>query len=174
MNVIEQIPKKDKQLIIATFLFGIFTGFFLYVTVFAPAYNDGLLPDMPRNQSNVITITGVQYGPCLDSGMTCPSFELDTDGVLRSIGPTPLSEPEVVEETQLPRALVGDVRQKLQEVDWALVTEPRFGGDCGMTELNEYRYVVTMGEVTYIIDTCATEFPFESDLNQTFLTFFVE
>jgi hypothetical protein len=174
MNVIEHIPKKEKQIIIATFLFGLFTGFFLFVTVFAPTYNEGILPAPPKNQSNDITVTGVQYGPCLNSGMTCPSFELNADGVLRSIGATPLSETEEVEVTELPRALIGDIRQKLQTLDWPSVTEPRFASDCGTTEINEYRYVVTMGEVTYIVDTCATEFPFEGELNQTFLTFFVE
>lgn len=174
MGVWNTLSKRDKQLIISTFLFGIFTGFFLYVTVYAPNYGDGLLPKLPVNQAGVISVTGVMYGACLETGLTCPSFELGRDGVLRSIGATPLTEPEVVEVIELPRALMNDIRRQLQSTDWATYTEPRFGANCGAVQSDEYRYVVTLGEATYIVDTCATEFPLESELNQTLQTFFVK
>ncbi len=171
----ELATKPQKQLIVATFLFGFFTGAYLYVTVFAPAYSDGIVPDLrSSSKDNDFNIQATQYGACLQSGLTCPTYELDARGMLRALPGVPLDEEDILVEIELTSADMRLVKNAVREATLEAYAATSDREDCAQVESNEYRYMITNGADTYTLDTCRTDFDKTSELQEVLEALFEE
>lgn len=73
------MEKKDLLTFLATFLFGVFTGGYLYYIGWAPQMNDLTTPRPDSNGALVgdeLEIVGEQYGACSSSPTGCPQFRI--------------------------------------------------------------------------------------------------
>lgn len=74
------MEKKDLLTFLATFLFGVFTGGYLYYVGWSPQMNE---LDTPLTTSrdavagDELEIVGEQYGACASSSAGCPQFRLN-------------------------------------------------------------------------------------------------
>lgn len=164
-SLFEFVTKEQKWLIASTFVIGAIAGAYLYLTVFATQFQDGILPDLPETVSaGDVSVRGGQYGGCINSGLTCPSFEIDADGVLSSSPSAPLTDDPVVIKVDLDRETLALLRELITTAPLAEYAELSSRADCQAAANDEYRYVLFVGENSYIVDTCRTNFSADSDL----------
>lgn len=169
----KNVTREQKLLLLSTFVVGAVSGAYLYLTVYAPAYREGFFPDLPDTLSeDDVSVRAVQYGDCISSGFTCPSYELAVDGWLFTSPPTDLQAEAVVHETRLgnqTRSVLYNAITKAPLVEYGMESS---SANCTSEKGNHYRYVIFRGEENFIIDTCRTNFPAESDLATVLKTFF--
>jgi hypothetical protein len=167
-----QITREQKWLIGSTFGIGFVAGAYLYLTAFAPAFHDGLIPgESVRIDESELSIRGTEYGACIESGKTCPSFEL-TDGVLRSAPPTALAEDPVIVRIDLSRGVERQLSALLTEEALTRYQAARSSEACSDPTDTHYRYEIDRGGERVVLDTCRTAFPEESELAVLLASFF--
>jgi hypothetical protein len=156
---------KDYLVMILTFAVGILSGFYLYVTAFAPQFDEyvGQTEEVYKD----FVLEGSQYGGDRMGG-TAPSFQVLENGSYRYL--PYVAEGEVVEaqEGVLPRALFNEVKQTLTadalEISSQIVTR----GDCfSYVDGRDFNYNVTLDAVEYTLDTCTTALSTGSIMNTT-------
>lgn len=74
------MEKKDLLPFLATFLFGVFTGGYLYYVGWSPQMNELDTPPTTSRDTvagDELEIVGEQYGACASSSAGCPQFRLN-------------------------------------------------------------------------------------------------
>lgn len=137
----------------STFFMGMFTGAYLYVTVFAPEYKS----DIASSEivaADAIIIKGEMYGGCSRSG-SCASFRLIDD---RSYNYLSYPEDESVR---------GEIPSSLSESLFNYIGTKTFFNDAqkstpascsSYVDGIDYSYEVELSGKTYMLDTCGTAF----------------
>lgn len=160
------VRRDQKLLLLSTFIVGLASGAYLYLTVYAPEFGDGFLPDRPEEvEEEDVSIRAGQYGDCIGSGLTCPSYELNSDGVLFI---SPAVDVRTVEPV-IRRSQQDD--ESIAVLYEALVSAPldeyavaSTVDTCTHAPGDHYRYVVFVGSENFVLDTCRTSFPKDSKL----------
>ncbi len=157
--------KQDIAIMGITFVVGIFAGFYLYTTAFAPQF-DEFVGQTEEVYADFV-IEGSQYGGDRAGG-TAPSFQLLENGSFRYL---PYAvEGEVVEakEGLLPRALLTEVKQTLTQESLEIASGPVVRGDCfSYVDGRDFMYKVTLESVDYTLDTCTTALTNDSIVGST-------
>ncbi len=161
----KRVSKEQKLLIASTFAIGFISGAYLYLTVFVTEFRDGVLPKLPEQvRDGDISVRAAQYGICLDSGLTCPSYEVSVDGRLFVEPPASPTGTAVVEEGALTRAELVTLHRLINQAPLEAYKAPSAVANCASDFSDHHRYVITMGATTHILDTCRTMFPVDSEL----------
>lgn len=149
----------QKILLLLTFLSGMFIGGALYITVFAPQYE----ADEVAGKSQ-FSIVGEVYGGCVRTPNGCPSFRLTDD---RSFQYLIGGEKQ---EGSLPSTITKPIFADLTDYRLQTYAAPIEREDCrSYVDGVDYRYEITIGDTRYVIDTCKTSFPNDSELQQHLL-----
>jgi hypothetical protein len=155
--------RKDYLVMIMTFVVGIISGFYLYVTAFAPQFDEYVGQTEAMYEDFVLE--GSQYGGDRMGG-TAPSFQVLENGSYRYLPYTAEGEVAEAREGVLPRALFSEVKQTLTadalEISSQIVTR----GDCfSYVDGRDFNYSVTLDGVEYTLDTCTTALSTGSIMN---------
>lgn len=147
--------------LLITFGVGMVAGGYLYLTGFAPQFEeysgqtDAVYEDL--------VIVGESYG-----GMrrdSAPSFQLLNDGTFRYLAATPFDESQIVKEGSVPNSLLKAVKKELSQNSLTKAEQLNTNGPCvSAVDGTDYRYTITQNNVTYDLDSCGTEFTVESAL----------
>jgi len=156
---------KDYLVMIMTFVVGIISGFYLYVTAFAPQFDEFI--GQTEEVYEDFVLEGTQYGGDRMGG-TAPSFQVLENGAYRYLPYAASGEVPEAQEGVLPRALFNEVTQTLTaealEISSQIVTR----GDCmSYVDGRDYTYNVTLEGEEYTLDTCTTALSSGSILNTT-------
>ena len=168
----DNVTKQQKNLLILTFLFAMFCGAYLYLTVFAPAVQDGILPSYSKRSDNDFIIQVAEYGRCIDSQFTCASYRIDSSGSLMLLPPTLVNSDPVVTQIRLSKDQIGEIRQLLIKDNLKSYAKPKLGATCNQADSDEFRYSITLEAEVYHLDTCQTEFGRDNDLYGFLQSFF--
>ena len=154
------VQKKDIGLIFMTFLIGIAAGWYLYISAFAPQFNEYLGESEAVYED--LVVVGEQYG-----GMrlgTAPSFQLLKDGSFSYLPFSETGESAKPIQGTLPRTLLNEIKMELTARNLAdlsaIVTDPA----CASAyDGIDYVYEITLQSEVYTLDTCSTAFTNTSD-----------
>ncbi len=139
---------------IMTFVVGIISGFYLYVTAFAPQFDEFM--GQTEEVYEDFVLQGNQYGGDRMGG-TAPSFQVLENGSYRYLPYTEEGGVADVQEGVLPRALFNEVKQTLTPAGLEISSQIVTRGDCmSYVDGRDYTYAVTLDGVEYTLDTCTT------------------
>lgn len=171
--MLKGVTKEQKLLLLSTFVVGLVCGAYLYLTVYAPKFKEGFFPDLPVTvRDGDVSIRAAQYGDCISSGLTCPSYELDVEGTLFTTPPTPPQNEAVIYELPQKTDTLDALYAAITAAPISEYSVPSANETCTHTEGDNYRYVLFLGKENFILDTCRTNFPKESELAAALLSFF--
>lgn len=142
--------------LVFTFIVGMFSGAYLYMTSFAPEYaSDGFSGEVTEESLGVI---GEQTGGCQMGARACASFRLTGNRQYEYIPAHPLG-------TDTPQPLTGKVsvfamdnlKKVLTVTDFEALTLP---GDTCQAAFDgiDYKYTILLNGETYELDSCGTSF----------------
>lgn len=151
-----------KFIFASSFLMGVITGGYVFITFFAPEYGDDGF------QSDTLTITGQAYGGC-DRGGFCSSFQLREGGAYQYLS----SDDAVMEAGTLPSSLYRSITSELTSSQLDSFAQPQAIRDCiSYVDGIDYTYNITQHGKLYKLDTCTTGFPHQSKLQEAFIDAF--
>ena len=145
-------------ILVMTFITGMFAGVYLYITAFAPAYDNN--SNAVANETEIdFLLHGKKVGECNTQGAVCPSFELRSDRTYTFV-------PQYVYTNATPEKITGKLGKNIFDVlisyiasiDLRALEEKTPHADCSPLYDTNYRYDLTYKGVTYTYDTCNTLF----------------
>jgi hypothetical protein len=155
---------REYFIIIMTFITGMFAGAYLYVTSFAPSYQE----DTVQEQSEItFLLHGRKTGDCSAEGSVCPSFELRSD---RTYSYIPLSYMGNTKDSEINGKLGKDKFDTLLAYIDSVnldALQKRSVHKCSTLYDTNYQYNLTYMGKSYHYDTCNTVFK-ESVLSTKF------
>ena len=157
--------KQDIIIMVMTFFVGIFAGFYLYTTAFAPQFDEyvGQTEEVYAD----FVVGGRQYGGDRMAG-TAPSFQVLQNGSYRYQPYAAKDEVSMVKEGTLPRALLNEVKQTLTPTALDMSSGPVVRGDCmSYVDGFDYAYTITLAGENYTLDTCTTALTNDSIVGST-------
>jgi hypothetical protein len=157
------MDRKTLTLFISTLVVGMFTGAYFYVTVFAPAYKNSDVATT-AGDPNAVTIEGQMNGACVDAN-TCASFKLSDNGSFDY-----LAYPGAkVRKGTLADASTRKLFSSIGTLEFFDDAKPIAVNACAShPNTVTYAYTVTLGGKIYILDTCATAFASDTQLQMQF------
>lgn len=156
---------KDYVVMAVTFLVGVTSGFYLYVTAFAPQFDDFIGTTAEVYEDFVLQ--GSQYGGDRMGG-TAPSFQVLKDGSYRYLPHVAPGEIAEAKEGVLPRTIFNEVKQTLTAEGLNISSQIVTRGDCmSYVDGRDYTYEVTLDGVEYTLDTCTTALTEDSIMKKT-------
>jgi len=139
--------------LVSTFLMGIISGAFLYVSVFAPAYESDI-EGSESIDSEAVVISGSMYGGCMEMDM-CASFKLIDD---RSYSYLEYAGGEV-EKGKIPAELSDSLFEYIDSNALFNDSKMATSDSCdSFVDGIDYRYEVANDDEEYTLDTCGTVF----------------
>ncbi len=148
----------------STFLMGMFTGAYLYVSVFAPNYESDIASSEALD-NDTIAIEGQMYGGCLRSGK-CASFKLLENGTYSYL----VSPDTEVQKGHLPKDATDAIFDVVGTNAFFNDTDEVSQDLCSSyVDGTDFKYEVTLDEDAYTLDTCTTAFAYDEDLQSAFL-----
>ncbi len=149
---------RDIFIIFMTFVTGFFAGVYLYITSFAPSYqNNERTPEMEEIS---FLLQGQKVGGCSLDSAVCPSFELRADRTYTYIPRYFISEGKTeVIEGRLGKPVFNDLVEYIDAIDDLHALEEKTpDANCSPVYDTNYRYnLIYKGEM-YQYDTCHTVF----------------
>ena len=146
---------KDYFILGLTFLTGMFAGAYLYITSFAPDYQQDAIQ---QTEEMVFLLQGQKRGGCNKDGDLCPSFELRKN---RSYSYVPQYLDGVDQEEVIHGKLGKDKFDTLiayvDALDLAELEKKTTGGCSALYDTN-YAYNMVYEGKSYTYDTCNTKF----------------
>ncbi len=148
------MTRQDFLIMIVTFVVAVCAGFYLYMTAFAPQFEE--LTGQTEEVYEDFVIEGSQYGGDRMGG-TAPSFQVLENGSFRYLPYTNEGETADVKEGVVPRTLLNDVKKIMTEENLGIASTIVTRGDCmSYVDGRDYAYTVTVEGVSYTLDTCTT------------------
>ena len=147
------IQLQEKILLVTTFLIGMVAGWYLYITAFAPQFNEFMGNTVAIYED--LVLIGDQYGGIRVG--SAPSFQVLKDGSYNYVTNSDTSESEQHHSGTLPSGLWSEVRSVLTTTRLTELARPLSAGNCAsMADGIDYKYEITLQSVPYTLDTCST------------------
>lgn len=147
--------------LLITFGVGIVAGGYLYLTGFAPQFED--LSGQTEAVYEDLVIVGEQYGG--DRLGSAPSFQVLNDGTFRYLESAASEDQIIAKEGVVPKALLAAVKKELTPKELESLEQSAPADNCpSYVDGLDYRYTVTLASVSYKLDSCGTQFTVNSDL----------
>jgi hypothetical protein len=159
------MKKQDWLNILFTFIVGVFVGFYVYVTGFAPTVEK--IETTVEEIGETLIVTGEAYGGC-DRVQTCPSFNIADDGTYRySYTPRGATTP-VLREGALPLSIQRNLKKYATKDTLEQFSKPVDPVMCeSYVDGIDVRYVIELEGELYTLDSCGTNVDVDSKLWQT-------
>lgn len=146
--------KQDILIMIVTFIVAVCAGFYLYLTAFAPQFED--LTGQTEEVYEDFVIEGSQYGGDRMGG-SAPSFQVLKNGTYRYLPYTAEGEVAEAKEGTVPRSLLTEIKNILTADSLESASTIVTRGDCmSYVDGIDYAYAVTLRGESYTLDTCTT------------------
>ena len=146
--------RQDILIMIVTFVVAVFAGFYLYLTAFAPQFEE--LAGQTEEVYEDFVLEGTQYGGDRLGG-TPPSFQVLENGTYRYLPYTLEGAVVDAREGTVPRSLLNEVKNELTEEVLVTAATIVTRGDCmSYVDGLDYNYSVTVNGENYTLDTCTT------------------
>jgi len=140
---------------------GIFTGVFLYLTVFAPEYSNDISEDVVSPTST--SIEGVIYGGCQRNN-SCPSFKLKESGSYQFLS----AGDAEIEKGSIPYELRDTLFEGFSSSTLTAESKIITNNHCkSFVDGQDATYTVTFKGESYVLDTCTSEFSRNTDMQDT-------
>lgn len=147
--------------LLITFGVGVIAGGYLYLTGFAPQFEE--LTGQTEAAYDDLVIVGERYGG--DRFNSSPSFQVLNDGTFRYLEGAILGEVPVAKEGVLPKTLLAAIKKELSPTELNKAEQPAPADTCiSYVDGLDYRYTIVLERSTYKLDTCGTEFSGDSAL----------
>ena len=144
---------QEKILLVTTFLIGLVAGWYLYITAFAPHFNEYV--GQTEAVYEDLVVVGDQYGG-RRSGMA-PSFQVLKDGSFNYVTAGENGTGENHREGTVPRAIWGEVMAALTRAKVTALAQPVNDPMCvSQTDGTDYTYHITLKGTEFMLDTCTT------------------
>ncbi|MAZ66166.1 MAG: hypothetical protein CMF25_03570 [Kangiellaceae bacterium] len=138
-----------------TFIVGVFSGAYLYVTVFAPQYNDDGFEDPSEI---ALRIQGQTYGGCQRTG-SCPQFELENNRRYTYTKQAQrLDGEDEVMTGKMDRERFAQLADLLMETNFSALAQETQRSCDSYVDGVDYRYNVILEGEQFELDTCGTAF----------------
>ena len=146
------MKKHDILSILITFSAGAIVGVYLYTTGLPMIMSDRSVPDVEEMYE--FSIVGEFYGGC---GTTCPSFQVVGDGSYRYFYTPEATGQELLSEGILPFKIRQNLNKAISEKSLTVQSEQIERENCvSYADGSDLKYVVTLDNVEYDIDSCYT------------------
>lgn len=156
---------QDILIMIVTFIVAVCAGLYLYLTAFAPQFDD--LTGQTEEVYEDFVLEGTQYGGDRMGG-TAPSFQVLENGTYRYLPYTTEGEVAEAKEGTVPRSLLNEVKNSLTDDEVATAATIVTRGDCmSYVDGIDYNYTVTLNGENYTLDTCSTNLQVDGTLATT-------
>lgn len=156
---------QDILIMIVTFIVAVCAGFYLYLTAFAPQFEE--FAGQTEAVYEDFVVEGTQYGGDRLGG-TAPSFQILENGTYRYLPYTPAGEVVKAREGTVPRSLLTEVKNAMTDEALATAATIVMRGDCmSYVDGLDYNYSVTLNGENYTLDTCTTNLKIEGTLSTT-------
>ena len=158
------MKRQDVLILLITFLVGIITGGYLFLTGFAPQFlaHNGATDTTYSDFS----FSGEVYGGC-SRGDACPSFQVLMDGSFSYLPLGVVSGTGVI-NGNLSKLLMQELQTKFTNVNLEIASRSIEATTCdSYLDGMDFHYQVTLKTVVYIFDTCGTDFSTTSDMGVT-------
>lgn len=146
------MKKADYISVLVTLIVGLFSGFYLYTTVFAPAAMQVIEPDQDRILQ--FSVTGEFYGGCDDA---CPSFHLLGDASFRYFYTPEGGGKQEVFEGKISKTLQRKIDNVFTIPELERQSQFKKGDDCASySGESDISYDIFFEDNEYIVDSCST------------------
>lgn len=154
--------RQDILIMIVTFVVGVSAGFYLYMTAFAPQFEE--FSGQTEEVYEDFVLEGAQYGGDRMGG-TSPSFQILENGSFRYLPYTQQGEITDAKEGVVPRALLNDIKKLMTVENLVTASAIVTRGDCvSYVDGLDYAYTVTLDGVNFNLDTCTTNLKSEGSM----------
>ena len=148
----------------STFVMGIIAGFFLYLTVYAPAYKNDVA-SQEQQSKNAVVIEGQMYGGCSNSN-SCASFRL-LDDYSYNYQPFPSG---AIQKGFLPEQTAKAIFTTLGTKEFSSAMENYNSSNCeSQTGGLDFSYTVSHNGSSSEVDTCKTALAQNKQLQKVFM-----
>ena len=153
------IQLQEKILLVTTFLIGAVAGWYLYITAFAPQF-DNLVGQTESVYEDLVVI-GEQFGG--SSATAAPSFQILKDGSFNYVTYSAITGEASHKEGVVPRTLWTAVKKDLGRAKLEVLAKPVPDVTCVPNAAGmNYRYDITLNSVVYNLDSCTTALSHDS------------
>lgn len=154
---------RDWFILVSTFFVGAFSGIYLYMTAYAPTYEDrNIFDEIDEVPETPFDVFAFQYGGLLPEEYENATFEVDNTGTYTYMSGGLDSK---VYDSLLPEVLRKELHDAIAVADLdALSTE--VVSKCTPDQTG-YEYSIERKEVEYILNTCTSNFSHETELGET-------
>jgi hypothetical protein len=150
-------------ILVSTFVMGMLTGGFLYVSVFAPAYESDIETIGSINDDGVV-IEGQMYGGCQEMD-SCASFRIADD---RTFTYLEYEGAEIV-KGRLPNDVAVSVFKEVGTNAFFAASEEITNDSCAAyVDGLDFTYDISLGGDFYTLDTCTTALAYDEELQALF------
>ena len=156
---------QDILIMIVTFIVAICAGFYLYLSAFAPQFEE--FSGQTEAVYEDFVVEGSQYGGDRMGG-NAPTFQILENGEYRYLPYSSEGMTVEAKEGTLPRSLMQEIKSVLTDetVSAAATTVTR--GDCmSYVDGLDYNYSITLNGENYTLDTCTTNLTVDGTLSRT-------
>lgn len=147
------IQLQDKILLVTTFVIGLVAGWYLYITAFAPHFNQYV--GQTEAVYEDLVVVGDQHGG-RRIGMA-PSFQILKDGSFNYVTQATDGVAENHRDGTVPRAIWSEVKSALTKAKVVDLARPVSGEACASdADGTDYTYTITLQGNEYVLDTCTS------------------
>ena len=141
--------------LLITFGVGVVAGGYLYLTGFAPQFEE-LSGQTEAVYDDLVIVGDVYGGRRINS---TPSFQVLNDGTYRYLPSTPTGETVAAKEGTLPASLLREVKRELTKKSLTADATKVPATNCNsFVDGVDYRYTITLDSANYDLDSCGTQF----------------
>jgi len=153
--------RQDFLSLLITFIIGVVAGGYLYMTGFAPQFEE--LTGQTEAVYDDLVVVGEVYGG--DRLGSSPSFQVLNDGTFRYLPSIVASEEVQAKEGTIPKTLLASLKKELTPNDLNKAEQTTAADNClSYVDGLDYRYTITLDTVSYELDSCGTQFSVDSAL----------
>lgn len=145
--------------LVFTFIVGMFSGFYMYVTFFAPDVKNTV--PAQTDDPNSITIDAQMHGACEKSN-TCASFNLNNKRAYQY-----LAAPDAaVKRGYIDQTLSKELFAHIGTANFFDDAKPLSGNVCKVSRSVWFTYTVTLGKTPYTLDSCTSAYSYDTALQK--------
>lgn len=155
---------RDGFILVFTFMVGVFSGMYFYLTAYKPIYEDHMRPprEVPSAAIGEYSVIGISYGG-MRADFQHPSYRFSDNGTYNYYPGGSVSDAKV--EGALPDVLLEAVVEALDESDLVELSMAVNDKDCRLyADGIEYEYNIELADTEYDLDTCRTALDHDDSL----------
>lgn len=159
------IARSDWFILIFTFIVGMSSGAYLYITSFQPLYGTGDGIGGAERSASDFSVIGKSYGGSNPAGFAHPSFRITGDGSYSYL-PGGVNADQIKEQNgELPNRLADELHSAVSDANLDQLSRSAQKDDCRIfSDGVDHTYRITVAGTQYELDTCNTALSYDHEL----------